>query len=157
MGFSNIAKHKYSWALNRIGCVYLKVNRWYLNKIRCKKKSTLTHCTMVVFCCAYHVHDKSSLRCFYVSLWILWNTKVVGIIMFLWFWNIIWLCVFTLCPNLPIFCIWCARTHTLWHVWVLNVMILSCIDDLCLYMSIVFELPLYIYVFRVLFKILIWD
>ena len=27
MGFSNIAKHKYSWALNRIGCVYLKVNR----------------------------------------------------------------------------------------------------------------------------------
>ena len=25
MGFSNIVKHKYSWALNRIGCVYLKV------------------------------------------------------------------------------------------------------------------------------------
>ena len=43
MGFSNIAKHKYSWVLNRIGCVYLKVNRWYLNKIRRKKKSTLTH------------------------------------------------------------------------------------------------------------------
>ena len=38
MGFSNIAKHKYSWALNIIRCVYLKVNRWYLNKIRCKKK-----------------------------------------------------------------------------------------------------------------------
>ena len=38
MGFSNIAKHKYSWTLNRIGCVYLKVNRWYLNKIRRKKK-----------------------------------------------------------------------------------------------------------------------
>ena len=44
MSFSNIAKHKYSWALNGIGCVCLKVNRWYLNKIRCnKKKSTLTH------------------------------------------------------------------------------------------------------------------
>ena len=36
--FSNISKHKFSWALNRIGCVYLKVNRWYLNKIRCNKK-----------------------------------------------------------------------------------------------------------------------
>ena len=23
-----------------------------------------------VLCCAYHVHDKKSLRCFYVSLWI---------------------------------------------------------------------------------------
>ena len=22
MGFSNIAKHKYSWVLNKIGCVY---------------------------------------------------------------------------------------------------------------------------------------
>ena len=44
MGFSNIAKHKCSWVLNRIWCVYLKVNRWYLNKIKCKKKkkSTLT-------------------------------------------------------------------------------------------------------------------
>ena len=43
MGFSNIGKHKYSWVLNIIRCVYLKVDRWYLNKIRCdKKKSTLT-------------------------------------------------------------------------------------------------------------------
>ena len=44
IGFSNIVKQKYSWFLNRIECVYLKVNRWYLNKIRCKKKkkSTLT-------------------------------------------------------------------------------------------------------------------
>ena len=38
MGFSNIAKHKHSWVLNRIGCVYLKVNRWYLNKIKCNKE-----------------------------------------------------------------------------------------------------------------------
>ena len=44
MSFSNIGKHKYSWVLNIIRCVYLKVDRWYLNKIRCdKKKSTLTH------------------------------------------------------------------------------------------------------------------
>ena len=45
MGFSNIGKHKYSWVLNIIRCVYLKVGRWYLNKIMCdkkKKKSTLT-------------------------------------------------------------------------------------------------------------------
>ena len=38
MGFSNIGKHKYSWVLNIIRCVYLKVDRWYLNKIRCEKK-----------------------------------------------------------------------------------------------------------------------
>ena len=38
MGFSNIAKNKYYWALNIIRCVYLKVNSWYLNKIRCRKK-----------------------------------------------------------------------------------------------------------------------
>ena len=38
MGFSNIAKHKYSWALNIIRSVYLKVNRWYLHKVRCDKK-----------------------------------------------------------------------------------------------------------------------
>ena len=38
MGFSNIGKHKYSWVLNIIRCVYLKVDRWYLNKIRCDKK-----------------------------------------------------------------------------------------------------------------------
>ena len=25
MSFSNISKHKYSWALNRIECVHLKV------------------------------------------------------------------------------------------------------------------------------------
>ena len=37
----------------------------------------------VVLCCAYHVHDKMSLRCFCVSLWIPLNIKVVGIIMFL--------------------------------------------------------------------------
>ena len=42
MGFSNIAKHKYSWTLNIIRCVYLKVNRWYLNKNLSVKKSTLT-------------------------------------------------------------------------------------------------------------------
>ena len=41
MGFSNIGKHKYSWVLNIIRCVYLNVNRWYLNKIKCDKKSTL--------------------------------------------------------------------------------------------------------------------
>ena len=35
MGFSNITEHKYSWALNIIRCVYLKVNMWYLNKIKC--------------------------------------------------------------------------------------------------------------------------
>ena len=38
MGFSNIDKHKYSWVLNIIRCMYLKVDRWYLNKIRCDKK-----------------------------------------------------------------------------------------------------------------------
>ena len=38
MGFPNIVKHKYSWVLNKIRCVFLKVNRWYLNKIRCNKK-----------------------------------------------------------------------------------------------------------------------
>ena len=38
MSFSNIGKHKYSWVLNIIRCVYLKVDRWYLNKIRCDKK-----------------------------------------------------------------------------------------------------------------------
>ena len=38
MGFSNIDKHKYSWVLNIIRCVHLKVDRWYLNKIRCDKK-----------------------------------------------------------------------------------------------------------------------
>ena len=36
-----------------------------------------------VLCCAYYVHDKTSLRCFCVSLWIPLNIKVVGIIMFL--------------------------------------------------------------------------
>ena len=34
----NIGKHKYFWVLNIIRCVYLKVNRWYLNKIRSDKK-----------------------------------------------------------------------------------------------------------------------
>ena len=38
MGFSNIGKYKYSWVLNIIRCVYLKVGRWYLNKIMCDKK-----------------------------------------------------------------------------------------------------------------------
>ena len=38
MGFSNIGKHKYSWILNIIRCVYLKVDKWYLNKIRCDEK-----------------------------------------------------------------------------------------------------------------------
>ena len=38
MGFSNIGKYKYSWVLNIIRGVYLKVDRWYLNKIRCDKK-----------------------------------------------------------------------------------------------------------------------
>ena len=33
--------------------------------------------------CAYHVHDKMSLRYFCVSLWIPLSTKMVGIIMFL--------------------------------------------------------------------------
>ena len=94
---------------------------------------------MFVLCCAYHVHDKMSRRCFLVFLWIPWNTMVVGIIMCFWFWNIIWLCVFSLCPNLHTFA-FDADTHTLWHVWVLNVMILSCIDELCLYISILVEL-----------------
>ena len=38
MGFSNIGKHKYSWVLNIIRYVYLKVGRLYLNKIMCDKK-----------------------------------------------------------------------------------------------------------------------
>ena len=68
--------------------------------------------------------------------------NVVGIILFLWFWNIIWLCVFTFCHNLHT-CAFDARahththTHTLWHDWVLNVMILSCLD-LCLQLSFFF-------------------
>ena len=37
-----------------------------------------------VLCCAYHVHDKMSLSCFCVSLWIPLGTWFVGIIMFLW-------------------------------------------------------------------------
>ena len=45
--------------------------------------SFFIHYIMFVLCCAYHVHDKISLRCFCVSLWIPWNTKFVGIIMFL--------------------------------------------------------------------------
>ena len=40
------------------------------------------HYNMFVLCCTYHAHDKMSLRCFYVPLWIPWNTKFVGIIMF---------------------------------------------------------------------------
>ena len=36
--WTRIMGHKYSWALNRIACVYLKVNRYNLNKIRCKNK-----------------------------------------------------------------------------------------------------------------------
>ena len=36
-----------------------------------------------VLCYAYHIHDKMSLRCFCVYLWISLNTKIVGIIMFL--------------------------------------------------------------------------
>ena len=36
-----------------------------------------------VLCCAYHFHNKMSLRCFWVSLWIPLNTKIVRIIMFL--------------------------------------------------------------------------
>ena len=36
-----------------------------------------------VLCYAYHVHDKMSFRCSCVPLWIPWNTKFVGIIMFL--------------------------------------------------------------------------
>ena len=107
---------------------------------------TILHfCTIFGLCFTYHVHDKMSHRCFCASLWILWNTKVVGIIMFLWSWNNIWICVFTLCPSLHTF-EFDARahththTHTLWHVWVLNTMILSCFDDLCLHMSILVEL-----------------
>ena len=38
-----------------------------------------------VLCCAYHVHDKMSLRCFSMSLWIPLSTKIMGIIMFLYF------------------------------------------------------------------------
>ena len=41
------------------------------------------HYSMFVLWCAYHVHDKMPLRCFCVLLWIPWNTKFVGIIMFL--------------------------------------------------------------------------
>ena len=41
------------------------------------------HYTMFVLCCAYHVHDKMSPRCFLVFLWISLDTMVVGIIMFL--------------------------------------------------------------------------
>ena len=37
-GLFNIGKHKYSWVLNIIRCVYLKVDRWDLNKMRCDKK-----------------------------------------------------------------------------------------------------------------------
>ena len=101
---------------------------------------------------AYHVHDKMSLRCFCVSFWILWNKKVAGIILFLWFWNIAWLCVFTFYPNLHTFCIWCTHTHTLWHVWMLNVMILSCLDIICLHMSIYFWITTLNSIFRVLIQ-----
>ena len=38
-----------------------------------------------VLCCAYHVHDKMSLRCFCVFLWTPLSTKIVVIIMFLCF------------------------------------------------------------------------
>ena len=68
-----------------------------------------------VLCCAYHVHDKTPLRCFCVSLWIPLNIKFVGIIKFLWFWNIKWLCIFTLCPSLHTFA-YDAHTHAHWHV-----------------------------------------
>ena len=98
------------------------------------------HYTIFVLYCAYHVHNKMSHRCSLVFLRNPWNTMDGGIIMWFWFWNIIWLCVFTLSPNLHTFCIWCTHTQTLWHVWVLNATILSCIDELCLYMSILGEL-----------------
>ena len=42
----------------------------------------LMHCTMLCVVCACHVHDKMSLRCFCVSLWIPLSTKIVGIILF---------------------------------------------------------------------------
>ena len=69
------------------------------------------HYTMFVLCCAYHVYDKMSHRRFLVFLWIPWNTMLVGIIMCFLFWNIIWLCVFTLSPNLHTFA-FDAHTHT---------------------------------------------
>ena len=74
----------------------------------------LMHWTMLCVVCAYHVHDKMSLRYFCVSLWIPLSTKIVGIIMFPWFWNIKWLCFFfflTFCPSLHTFA-YDAYTHT---------------------------------------------
>ena len=70
-----------------------------------------------VLCCAYHVYDKMSFRCFCVLFWTPLSTKIVGIIMFLCFWNIKWLCIFTYypymfsCPSLHTFA-YDAHTHT---------------------------------------------
>ena len=81
------------------------------------------HCTMLVLCCAYHVHDKTSLRCFCVSLWILWNTKVVGIIIFNFETSYDYVFL-----HFALFCtlfIFDSHTHILCHVWVLIAMLIS--------------------------------
>ena len=42
-------------------------------------------CIVPCLCCVVHITFmiKTSLRCVCMSLWILWNTNVVGLIMFL--------------------------------------------------------------------------
>ena len=81
------------WLLNMVLLVFWWV--WYMGFVGFVSIMLILHGLHVcysflwivlwfVLCCAYHVHDKMSLRCFCVSLWIPWNTKFVGIIMFLW-------------------------------------------------------------------------
>ena len=55
----------------------------------------------------------------------------------IWFWNIIWLCVCTLCPILHTFYIWCAHTHTHFDMfeWLLPCLY-HFIDTICSLMSI---------------------
>ena len=77
----------------------------------------------------------------------------------IWFWNIIWLCVHTLCPILHTFYIWCAHTHThtLWHVWVIIVMLISFYRYYMFsHVNLVFELC---FEFSLVFnsKFLFWD
>ena len=71
-------------------------------------------CTVLwfVLCCVYHIHDKMSLRCFYVSLWIPLSTKFVGIIMFFDFETSNDYVFFTLCPSFHTFA-YEAHIHTL--------------------------------------------
>ena len=127
------------WSLNMELMMFWWV--WYMGFVGFVGIMLILHVYMLgfVLCCAYHVHDKMSLRCFCVFLWTPLSTKIVGIIMFPWFWNINWLCVFTLYPRCTLLHMMNTHTHTLTYR-VFNAMILSCFDILYIHLSFLFEL-----------------